>query len=451
MAIFELNFNEIDKDISGMNSAVSNYKETMNTLKTNFKNVDSFWNDNNTDAFIENVKKDYIVYDNYINSIKDYIKYIEEFCDSLKKLIENKMGTHNASHFSINTDQLYSIISNLNDAYGYINNCVNDLSEVTIPFDFKYKYTLELYLSNFRSYRDQIGNLKNDLYSIYSSVLSKIDYYKTKINLVERYTISDSVISYKWQVATSNFVKNDNNVNQKKFAVNSNPNENIDAKTSELTVEKEQYAIGSSTNEVIKDEEYTHEEQLYTVQSNHINEELYDETNESLEVKNYGIGMNENDDLENKTYTLDEKIYGVNNIEANNNLTETDIVSPEDKNYMVNVNENNQNLGDSTFNVNSNEYTVSTNESNQSLENSDVSVGVNEYTVGSNESNQGLKNSNVSVGVNEYTVGSNESNQSLKNSNVSVNASEYIMDNNVIDRNLNKTEVIINNDINYDN
>ncbi len=427
MAIFELNFSEIDKDISGMNSAVSNYKETMNTLKNNFKNVDSFWNDNNTDAFVENVKKDYIVYDNYINSIKDYIKFIEEFCDSLKKIIENKIGTHNASHFSINTDQLYNIISNLNDVYTYINNCVNDLETAIIPYDFKYKFTLELYLPNFRSYRDQIGNLKNDLYAIYSSVLSKIDYYKTKINSVERYTISDSIISYKWQVATSNLVKNDNNVNQKSFNVNSNPSENVGAKTSKFTVEKDEYSLGSSVNENIKDEEYNHEEQLYTVHSNHINEELYDETNESLEVKNYGIGMNENDDLENKTYTLDEKIYGVNNIEANNNLTETDIVSPEDKNYMVNVNENNQNLGNSTFNVNSNEYTVST-----------------------TESNQRLKNSDVSVNVNEYTAGQTESSQSLKGSDINVNTGDYIMDNNIIDRNLNKTEVTTNNSVDYD-
>lgn len=380
MANFDINFNDINKNISEIESNIKEYKDIIKNLKDNLNNIDSAWNDLNTENFIKIVKTEYNLFSDQITAMDKYLNSINSFINSLSSEIKSKINVQVLQKVSYNSDYMNKQIEYLRNVFLHLNYCVNLLENLDLPITFEYKTTIESYYRQLKSNRDTINNLRSKLESINTSILTLINMTRDNVNSIDFVTINRNEMQYNWKIYSADLI--DTNMASKGNSYNFNDketlflNNNISSDINDVSIEQNKRA--QSNNLVLQDLINSNADQIQIIErnanQNNKNDILSEQNldNVKIEKKEY------NNNIENKSTLLsnveEQEIYrplqnkNINSLDSKvvsdvsvdkyksnsninfNELEKNDVNSIFEKSEVVN-NISNSNLNDINFDI----------------------------------------------------------------------------------------------------
>jgi len=200
MTHFNINFKDLKQSINDYRISCNNTIESVNTINSNLKNVDSAWNDSNTLGYIETLKVHKYKINNYFDELNQLFNEIDIFKSKFNQLSSkyfNKRDFENIrydeSKIETCINKLNNVLSSLSNAGYYINN-------------YKYNNNFdELY--RLRNLRNTISYMKNDVNNILTKLKNiKRDInniiYDTKVSINKKSSIDLDIkpLEYQWKV-----------------------------------------------------------------------------------------------------------------------------------------------------------------------------------------------------------------------------------------------------------
>lgn len=205
MSIFKLNVSEVINDVSSVQKSIGDYQEVLSMYLNNMCNVDSVWDDNNTNPFINSIVEDRKKFYEHIESLEDYLKIIEKFCKSMKEIVESRIDI-NLKQIDYNLDNVNKLIYYLNICYEKLNKNYYIYSQLTVDITNKNYYTFDKYKNETLYYRNKVYNVRDKIIKIRDDIESLIFKTKTSVDRFKIKQISSSICEHSYKIVSSNFI-----------------------------------------------------------------------------------------------------------------------------------------------------------------------------------------------------------------------------------------------------
>lgn len=235
MSNFTLNISNTLNNVSTSKTKLKNYKDSLNTYLNSVLNVDSVWNDSNTDAFVSTIRKEKYDFNDHINSLSNYLKIIEDFCNSVQKIILSNFSVSPLKKVGYNLGNINKTIELLNLCYNELNNNYEIFRSMQIPADFKYNYLLNQYRSDTYELKNKVINTRYSLEDVKKRIEVLINNTKQKINSHEVVNISNTICEHRYKVS--------NVINLNGITDNTQYNATVSTKIDKSNMESVNYTV----------------------------------------------------------------------------------------------------------------------------------------------------------------------------------------------------------------
>ena len=116
MSIINLNIKDFKDKFDNTCELLDGLKLKINNSLGDFKTVDSFWNSELANGFIDTVKSDELSYNELINTIDKYREAINEFYENVKTFMIKYFGVADFSAIKFNSEYIDTSLSHLDTA-----------------------------------------------------------------------------------------------------------------------------------------------------------------------------------------------------------------------------------------------------------------------------------------------------------------------------------------------
>ena len=212
MAKFDINIKNVTSYVNKLNNDINDYKESYLDLVRNLNKVDTAWIDNNTNFFIDNVKRDKEIITSHLQIMKKYSDNISYFLNSLESTIKSVLNVGSVSKIRFDSNKIYSIINHVNNIAEYINNCITIYNYMSIPLKFKYRNKVYEVVCNLETARNRIIRLNSDLIKLNNKIIQALNDSIVKNNKTDFIVVDSRVCKYNWKVFTPTKLKSIDNI-----------------------------------------------------------------------------------------------------------------------------------------------------------------------------------------------------------------------------------------------
>ena len=227
MAKFDINIKNVTSYVNKLNNDINDYKESYLDLVRNLNKVDTAWIDNNTNFFIDNVKRDKEIITSHLQIMKKYSDNISYFLNFLESTIKSVLNVGSVSKIRFDSNKIYSIINHVNNIAEHINNCITIYNYMSIPLKFKYRNKVYEVVCNLETARNRIIRLNSDLIKLNNKIIQALNDSIVKNNKTDFIVVDSRVCKYNWKVFTPTKLKRIDNKNVNVYKINSIFNRNI--------------------------------------------------------------------------------------------------------------------------------------------------------------------------------------------------------------------------------
>lgn len=204
MIAFDINIEHIKKILKSINDNIKNFNENLQGLNNNLTNIDSCWQDDNTNNFIMHSNNDNEKILTQIESLKQTVNISQEFAESLEQYIKSSVNL-TTKNIKYNSDRVESALSCLNNAYIQLGYAIDKLNQVSLTSQFIYYNKFNDIKGNINNIRNDINLLKNSLNVLNNNIKNAYQTMKDKSNKATPYMIGDkNILFYKYRVETPN-------------------------------------------------------------------------------------------------------------------------------------------------------------------------------------------------------------------------------------------------------
>lgn len=204
MIAFDINVEQINKNLKSIDNNIKKFNEDLQHLNSNLTNIDSCWQDDRTNGFIKHVNSDNGKVLTQIESLKQTINISQTFTDNLKQYISASINLTTKT-IKYNSDRVEDAITSLYNAYIQLGYAIEKINQVSLTSSFVYYNKFNDIKSNVNRIRNDIDSLKTSLNSLNSNIKTSYQTMRDNSSKANPYIIGDSdILFYKYQVETPN-------------------------------------------------------------------------------------------------------------------------------------------------------------------------------------------------------------------------------------------------------
>lgn len=160
---FTINLKNLDKSIEEYKTTKKTLLEEVDSAYENLKNADSGWNDDNSIAFIERVKKDKFDINNYFEDIDKLYSELENLKEGFNNILSKYNYTSNSAKLKFDENKISSVLTKLSNVKNYLSNALYYINLCNFDDDFSQKRRV-------RQLINSIKNISSDVNTIYSRI-----------------------------------------------------------------------------------------------------------------------------------------------------------------------------------------------------------------------------------------------------------------------------------------
>lgn len=213
MSAFSLNIKDTFEKTSKIKKNIQDYNEMMNIYLKNVSNVDSVWHDFNTEPFLDILKKDKLSINEHINSLTNYIQIVNDYCVKIRQVVDTYFDISNVNMIKYDLKKINSVISILDEIYERIKSNCTILSNLRIPFNFKYKELINTYKDISFNHKNEISKLRRKMINAKFEIENIFSNARAKVNKFDVKQISKDICSYKYKINNISLYNVNNNIN----------------------------------------------------------------------------------------------------------------------------------------------------------------------------------------------------------------------------------------------
>ena len=193
MSYFKLDVEGVNISIQKYKKNKLNYEEDLILLCNSLINIDSAWNDVNSQIFIQKVSSDKYKLLSYFQNVDTLFDELSSFVNALDVSLANLGYKNELKKIYFDDSQLGEIHKHLNDILSYLNDALYQVNGFSSYNDINLISTLKNQLNSSISL---VEKLKDNFDKFTKTVLDNVNYYANLINKINNLDLKLDVIRY---------------------------------------------------------------------------------------------------------------------------------------------------------------------------------------------------------------------------------------------------------------